>query len=246
LLKKISESLLTRVEENCENGSTPIHYSKEPLKMKTKTLLPSCLDSRLAAYAAVATAALAAPALPTADANIVYSGVLNTSIPLTFDGLYLNMVTGAAVTTAGTTLPGWDVNPWATAGAWRFNVNANGANADGGVVGTGTAVTNLTLGTIIGAASTFITGASNIPPNGVSIFGIRLFNEATSTTHFGWLRVNLPTGGGAGTLVDFAFENVANTSIGAGAIPEPSTVTLLGVMAAGAIGVRAWRKRKAA
>ena len=29
-------------------------------------------------------------------------------------------------------------------------------------------------------------------------------------------------------------------------IPEPSTTALLGVMAVGALGVRAWRKRKAA
>ena len=33
---------------------------------------------------------------------------------------------------------------------------------------------------------------------------------------------------------------------GAGAVPEPSTFALLGVMAAGAFGVREWRKRKAA
>ncbi len=38
-----------------------------------KKLIP--IDGRLAAYATIAGAALAAPAIPNADANIVYSGV---------------------------------------------------------------------------------------------------------------------------------------------------------------------------
>jgi hypothetical protein len=216
------------------------------------TPLSSRLDSRLAAYAAVATAALAAPALPSADAAIVYSGPLNLNIPAGLDGLYINMVTGGTSTGAGSTLPGWDLNPWVTGAgtataAWRLNTNANGTNPDNGLVGTGTTtLSNLAAGTVIGAASTFISGTFLVPTAGTNIFGIRFFNEATSTTHFGWVRMTLNSASAPGTLVDFAWENVANTSIQAGAIPEPSTVTLIGVMAAGAIGVRAWRKRKAA
>ena len=44
--------------------------------------------------------------------------------------------------------------------------------------------------------------------------------------------------------MDYAYED-SGAGIQAG-VPEPTTMALLGVMAAGALGVRAWRKRKAA
>jgi hypothetical protein len=219
-----------------------------------KTTSPkSHVDCRLAAYAALATAALAAPALPEANAQIVYSGVRNINVPATTAGIYINMVTGAFGTAAATT--GWDINPWATgtgaAAAWRFFPNANGTNPDGGVVvSAGTAVLSLALGTLVGPASTFGIGSANVPPSGTSFFGIRLFNEATSTTHFGWVQVLLPANSGTGltpgTVIDWAFESAPNTGIAVGAVPEPSTYALFGVVAAGAMGLRAWRRRKAA
>ena len=46
-------------------------------------------------------------------------------------------------------------------------------------------------------------------------------------------------------IVEYAYENTG-APILAGAIPEPSTLALLSVMGLGAVGVRAWRKRKAA
>ena len=57
-------------------------------------------------------------AVTTADAAIVYSGVVSISIPDNIDGVYLNVVTGAS----GAVLPaGWDVNPY-TAAAGQFNL----------------------------------------------------------------------------------------------------------------------------
>ena len=50
------------------------------------------IDGRLAAYATLAGAALAAPAIPSADATIVYSGVVNINIPSTTAGIYLNLL----------------------------------------------------------------------------------------------------------------------------------------------------------
>ena len=47
------------------------------------------------------------------------------------------------------------------------------------------------------------------------------------------------------TIVEYAYDD-SGVGILAGQIPEPSTFALLGVMAAGALGVREWRKRKAA
>ena len=52
------------------------------------------IDGRLAAYATLAGAALAAPAIPNADATIIYSGIVNINIPSTTAGVYLNVATG--------------------------------------------------------------------------------------------------------------------------------------------------------
>jgi hypothetical protein len=68
----------------------------------------------------------------------------------------------------------------------------------------------------------------------------------TNATNFGWVHLNTTgTTGFPATIVDYAYED-SGASIMAGQMPEPSTFALLGVMAAGALGVRAWRKRKAA
>ncbi|HJX25616.1 MAG TPA: hypothetical protein VJ252_05630, partial [Chthoniobacterales bacterium] len=53
-------------------------------------------NTRLAGYAALAGAALAAPAIPSADANIIWSGPVSINIPSTTSGIYLNVVTGVA------------------------------------------------------------------------------------------------------------------------------------------------------
>ncbi len=66
--------------------------------MKSQLLerVSSHLDGKLATYATLAGAALAAPALaPNADATIVYSGPVNVIITSTTQGVYLNVVTGA-------------------------------------------------------------------------------------------------------------------------------------------------------
>ncbi len=52
------------------------------------------IDGRLAAYATLAGAALAAPAIPNADATIICSGLVNINIPSTTAGIYLNLVSG--------------------------------------------------------------------------------------------------------------------------------------------------------
>src|SRR3954471_13542629 len=69
------------------------------------------VNGRLAAYATLAGAALAAPAIPTADATIVYSGVVNYSVPNNFDGIYINFVTGATGTYSAA-VPGANFNAY--------------------------------------------------------------------------------------------------------------------------------------
>ena len=67
------------------------------------------IDSHLAAYATLAGVALAAPAV--AKADIVYSGMVNISVPNNFDGVYINFVTGQTGT-SGASVPGWNWNPY--------------------------------------------------------------------------------------------------------------------------------------
>ncbi len=64
---------------------------------------------------------------------------------------------------------------------------------------------------------------------------------------YGWMRISLGATSGAQprAIVEYAYED-SGAGIGAGVVPEPTTMALLGAMAAGALGVRAWRKRKAA
>lgn len=222
---------------------------------QNRTLSPR-IDGRLAAYATVAGAALAAPALPNADASIVWSGPVNINVPSTTSGVYLNVVTGVFATTPSGA-PGWDLNPWSSSSLEIWGNNSASPqdgvldNFTGGAAGS---VDNLPTGAIIdgswnyGRTDTTVetTGPTAFNLNSSNnIFGFRFLNESTGVYDFGWARISL-----AGTLngqpraiIEYAYENTG-AAIAAGAIPEPSTLALLGVMAAGAIGVRAWRKRK--
>jgi MYXO-CTERM domain-containing protein len=71
------------------------------------------------------------------------------------------------------------------------------------------------------------------------MIGFRFVSSA-GTTHYGWMRFAMGAPGSAGTamtrtVVDYAYESVAGTSIAAG-VPAPGALALLGV--AGLAGAR--------
>lgn len=217
------------------------------------------IDGRLAAYAAVAGAALAAPALPSANADIVSSGVVNINIPSTTAGIYLNVATGVFDITPGGA-PGWDLNLWSSSTLEIWGNNS--ASPNDGVLDnfsggdSATLVDNLPSGTLIDGTYTYGRTDTSVETTGptafvlnssANLFGFRFLNEATGQEDFGWGQVSLSTtyGGQPRLLVSYAYDNTG-APIAAGAVPEPSTFALLAVMAAGALGVRTWRKRKAA
>jgi hypothetical protein len=215
------------------------------------------VNGRLVAYATLAGAALAAPALPTADADIIWSGAVNINIPSTTAGVYLNVQTGVSNPSPGA-VPGWDVNPYSGTTLTFFNPAAPAGgvyvvNFPGGT--SATLPDNLPFGTLISAASGFGSGAGET--TGITAFnlnssnnlvGFRFQNEAAANQiQYGWMRISLSgtSGGQPRAIVEYAYDNTG-AGIAAGAVPEPSSMALLGVMAAGALGVRAWRKRKSA
>lgn len=223
-----------------------------------RTNLLNRVDARLAACAAVAVAGTAISAT-TADAAIVYSGPVNINIPTTTSGVYLNVVTGIFATSPSGAV-GWDVNPWGSSAFNMFTSTSAGGNgtALGGVgvyVGTGTTYFNLAMGAMINGSSTYggtgtNTIAASTPLNfnsSSNYIGFRFFNEATSTVNYGWMQIMLS---GSQTsqpraIVSYAYDD-AGMGVQAGVVPEPSTFALLGLMGVGAMGVRSWRKRKAA
>ena len=222
--------------------------------MKTQfNSLLNRVDTRLAACAAAAGASLAV--IPSSDATIVYSGVVNIAIPLTTTGVYLNVVTGVnGPSPAG--VPGWDINPWNASNLSWFNPGAPA----GGVYVTGLGSSaalpdNLGLGVLIDGAQGYGSGISET--TGATAFNLNSdnnwvgfrFTEAGingGAVCYGWVQVHIGASmtDPARAIIGYAYDD-SGAGIVSG-VPEPSTFALLGMMAAGALGVREWRKRKAA
>ena len=205
------------------------------------TSLRGRLSRHLVAAAAVATTAGAA------SADIVWSGIVNLNIPSTTNGLYLNVLTGAYNVDGGggSTVAGWDVNPW-SGGALSF---FNPANPTGGVyvrdASTTVGVSNLGFGTVIGEGSTYSSGGAQTTGafafnlnSSENLVGFRLFNEDAGTVHYGWMRIELidTLNGQPRSVVEYAFESTAGASIAAGVVPAPGVLALLGL--AGLAGSR--------
>jgi hypothetical protein len=133
----------------------------------------------------------------------------------------------------------------------------NPATPLGGVYVGSSGFFNLNSGTLISAASPFSSGTlSATSPNPLffnslnNYIGFRFQNEAQGNQiQYGWFRISL-SGTAASQprmIVEYAYDDTG-AGILAGVLdtPEPSTYALLSVAALGALGVRAWRMRKAA
>jgi hypothetical protein len=203
-----------------------------------------------------------------ANATIQYSGVLNLNVPNTNGqgGIYIDMETFSfynAITNGsqpgggpGPLLTTWDFNFYqsrATRGsAFSFYYNGNSqstnpvlrysegvldANGRNAVITPGTFLDNSLLWGQSGSLTNFY--------NSTGIIGVRFMNNANTQTNYGWIRVTSGSANGMpASIVDWAFED-SGGGILAGAVPEPSSIAL-GCLAAGALGVSMWRKRKRA
>jgi MYXO-CTERM domain-containing protein len=101
---------------------------------------------------------------------------------------------------------------------------------------------NLAAGTVIGSTSNYSSSTASISFGSVAgqwqygannLVGFRFVSSA-GTTHYGWMRFLMGSQPASGnlvtrTVVDFAYESVAGASIGAGVVPAPGAIALLGL-----------------
>jgi len=197
-----------------------------------------------------AVALLAVLLCPAAQGNIFYSGTINVSIPLTFDGVYFNPLSGSTTTSEPGT---WGTAPWFNpyfGGSEMFNNSLFNAvtTASGG-----TQVENLGFGTMVDGTSDFA-GDFNVSDQHVGLavdqfqlgtpgyIGFSFQDGVGGSTYYGWMNVDL-SNTGSGTIISYAYDTTPNTGIQAGqitAVPEPGSMFIV----LGCVGCAMLRRRR--
>ena len=216
-------------------------------------LNPSKVQAQLAlcatAVAGIAIAPQAHGALVTTFANTTIA------VPATTAGIYLNLETGVSGTTGA--VAGYDFNPYLAYYGSQLGFYWGPTATRGAGVASSTTTgpyLDLPTGSIISSASTYtsaILGTTGSPflTDGTHTLGFKFFNAA-GTVDYGYLRLQTSSASGTGfpaTILGWVYDNTpgAAVTVGSAAVPEPSTVAFLAI-AGGAVGVRAWRRRKTA
>jgi hypothetical protein len=204
---------------------------------------PASLSRKLA-YSLAAGAAAGTAA--TADAAVTYSGLQDLAIGqfsaqnLNLDGDAYNDVLLKNYVFAGGNYQGLYVN-FFPGKAVGFNAGLNYATA----LNSGFLVDSAsTSGGVFAASLAFGANNPNAQFNAADDAFIGLAFPIGGVTHYGWLRVDINNAAGTFVIRDWAYESSPGVGIVTGAgIPEPGT---LGLLAAGAAGVAALRRRRAA
>lgn len=153
-----------------------------------------------------------------AHAGVTYSGYQNIAIPQSFDGLYLNVTTGA---TSFSQPADWNSSSWINpmfGGVWagsseRLRPVITGSNQ----------ILNLGTGTLVSSASTFATGESGSTTHvgaGAGQFtlgtagymGFQFETSPGGTTQYGWLNTTI-SNTGTGVIRDWGFEAEAGSIV---------------------------------
>lgn len=180
-----------------------------------------------------------------ASCGIIYSGVVNISFPDS-DGVYLNVVTGQTWDDEDEAIAGgYDINPWisssfgGTLSFFSLWAQAEFEDQHGYIRSNGQnfLVDNLDLDDVVGPADTSYgnggaetSGGYAFQFNANNLIGFRFLNESTGMVNYGWARIAVGAtfNDPSRRIVDFAYEN-SGGSIMVGAVPEPSSLTLLAV-----------------
>jgi MYXO-CTERM domain-containing protein len=198
-----------------------------PLISEIRTMrISNRFEKHIVAAATVAMSAAAAnAAIVTWNANLI--------IPNNIDGQYINVETRAFGSAAGL-VAGWDLNPYGTSTttmSWFAAAAPSGCVTGLGTGGTTVGVANLSVGTVVGIASTFGNTASGVANGGwvlnaANYFGFR-FLGADAGTHYGYGVMTVGATMGVRTLTSVSFESTAGASVTV--IPAPGALALLGL-----------------
>jgi hypothetical protein len=187
------------------------------------------LGGRLASHFQVcAGAALVAAAASTAGAEVITWNI-GQAIPANFDGFYIKIDTQQLISTAGSGLSGWDINPYG-ATSLNFFASATAPNPATTYVRTQASggPTNLATGTVIGPSSTFVNSTTAVvsgttPANGwqlnsINYVGFRFHNNTLNQINYGYAAIQVGASATSRSVVLIAYEN-NGTAI---TIPQPT------------------------
>ncbi len=182
----------------------------------------------------------------TAHSLVVSFTAQNVPIPLTFGGVYLNLLDGSA----SASQPGsWNTAPWINpffggvdlANDELIHLQITGADQ----------ILNLPAGTVVDGSATYTVGesgsathfgpaANQFHAGTPGYLGFSIQPTAGGPSYYGWAKVTF-NNAGAGTIHEWAYENTPGNSIAAGAVPEPG---MAGALLLGAFGMAAQRRRR--
>lgn len=187
-------------------------------------------------------------AVSTAPAAIVFSGTVGIPIPYTFNGVYLNVLTGQTATSQPSDFYGSPGAPW-------INIDFAGVDVSNGdalfpSIQNTDQVLNIPLATPIGPAGTYVTGpsastthlgsgAGQFVASTPGYIGFSM-NPTGGGQQFGWIQVSLNDDNTGGVIHSYAYESTIAAPIAAGAIPEPGVAYALLVTA----GLCLWRRKR--
>lgn len=182
--------------------------------------------------------AATASALMTSQGAVIYSGAVNVST-LSTGGTY-ELPNLSAVNIDGVSAPEFNLSSYSTKGSNHIlDTFSEGFDFVSSVDSFSSYLANFNSSQSVGSGSLF-SGEGNAFVNGfgsnwdaasTGYFGFR-FNPSGSQTLYGWGQLSISGDGNTMTLVDYAYEN-SGASILTGetaAVPEPSSVSVLGLM----------------
>jgi autotransporter-associated beta strand protein len=186
---------------------------------------------------------LAAISLVTpAAGDIIFSNLQDIAIPATYDGVYLNVESGAWSTDMFNPVAGWDINPY-----FGGSVLWNSPSFQPVRSGTGemSPILNLTTGTIVDASSvfsTFVQGPSGNDPGGPGFGGSDTHLGASpgqfgagdegflgfrlNGANYGWMRVVFTNNTGGALIKDWSYDNSGGAIATGNVLQNGGTVTL--------------------
>ena len=180
-----------------------------------------------------------ASALPGA---VIYSGTVNIPIPGDFDGIYVDLDTGA---TSSTPITGWDLNP--TFGGLEIYNNETFQPVRSGT-GNLDAIVNLAFGAPVNAGIPSFSsgfglsdshtggGTTQFQPGSPGYLGFKFSDNVDNGPFYGWLKITVNVTGGV--IEAWAYDNTGAALPVGTTVPEPSTYAALSGLAVLGLALR--------